>query len=276
MNSGFGFRVPRPRIERTIRSQPGQVTVGDTSIATTTTALIDLVEILQESDVNDARGFALRYSLPFQLGATAADAILAPTRVESLLWAAYQVDVQWFSCPSRNGFLQARARLELSTPSIARFSITADSAELLCAKGSIHYVCIHDGINRATNRPVATPKTLRPPVAEKQTTVDQHYSNAILQLLMNPIAGGREPLGRRLHPLGSLPLGAAVYQAKRLAGNRRPVSASMKYHATLNASTGFATRARLIGDKVRVSITSETGIEAATATILFPGFEETT
>lgn len=44
----------------------------------------------------------------------------------------------------------------------------------------------------------------------------------VARLLMNPIAGHPEPLGRRVHPLGAFPLSAALTAAFQAAGESRP------------------------------------------------------
>ena len=44
----------------------------------------------------------------------------------------------------------------------------------------------------------------------------------VVRLLMNPVAGHPEPLGRRAHPLGGLSFGAALTAAFRVAGEESP------------------------------------------------------
>jgi hypothetical protein len=60
---------------------------------------------------------------------------------------------------------------------------------------------------------------VRPPVTEGPR---MRFFSDVVRLLMNPLAGHTEPLGRRVHPLGGLTLGAALTAAFRAAGEDRP------------------------------------------------------
>ena len=60
---------------------------------------------------------------------------------------------------------------------------------------------------------------VRPPVVEG---TGMRFFSDVVRLLMNPVAGHTEPLGRRVHPLGGLTLGIALTAAFRAAGEARP------------------------------------------------------
>jgi len=51
---------------------------------------------------------------------------------------------------------------------------------------------------------------------------DGIYSTDLLRLLMNPIAGHAEPLGRRLHPLGVFLMGICMTEALAAEGDPDP------------------------------------------------------
>lgn len=65
----------------------------------------------------------------------------------------------------------------------------------------------------------------RPPVAEAERL---RFSSDIMRLLMNPIAGHTEPLGRRIHPMGGFTLGIALTAAFRAAGEQSVSPARLK------------------------------------------------
>lgn len=51
----------------------------------------------------------------------------------------------------------------------------------------------------------------------------------LLHLLTNPIAGGAEPLGRRLHPIASMEIGTAIHAALKACGSGfRPQAADLR------------------------------------------------
>jgi hypothetical protein len=65
----------------------------------------------------------------------------------------------------------------------------------------------------------------RPPVDEGERL---RFSSDIMRLLMNPIAGHTEPLGRRIHPMGGFTLGIALTAAFRAAGEQSVSPARLK------------------------------------------------
>jgi hypothetical protein len=83
--------------------------------------------------------------------------------------------------------------------------------------------CFQDAEGIAFYDPPENPQPdllrVRPPVVEGHR---MRFFSDVVRLLMNPLAGHTEPLGRRVHPLGGLTLGAALTAAFRAAGEDRP------------------------------------------------------
>jgi hypothetical protein len=227
--------------------------------------------MLEEFGIGEVSAYSFRHSAPFQLGGTVADALLAPTRSSSDVgWAAYRVDVCWSGIPKRNEELETRAELDHVSANLVRFSVVARCGSCACASGRIHYVRVQNGMNLATGSRIEEPLVLSPGHKQRNpgTLESQHYSPFLLKLLMNPIAGGREPLGRRLHPLGSVPLAAAVFQAASRNPESVVVSATMKYLSPMRTDLGFVTITdRQNGASVTVNMTNDLGVRFATCSV---------
>ena len=242
--SASAVRIPRPRVESVRRRAPEQISLNDYAVASGGAELIDLLQCIP--------GYELRYSIPFQLGATAADAVFAPDRNAGVNWAAYQIDVRWHSLPSPHRHLEARAQMEYSSPTRARFHVETHSGGLVIVLGKIHYF-------RVRNSAGATPPSQ--PEEGGHAPLEGRYSPDLLRLLMNPVAGGAEPLGRRIHPAGSVPLAAAIFQAKRRMPDRRIIAATMEYRKPFSTSRGFVAATRLAEDgRVVVTLADPGGI----------------
>ena len=254
------IRVPRPIVESIRRSVPGQLSAGDYGIASTTTGLIDFIEALEAAGVSDVSDYSLPHSVPFQLSGTVADALLAPTRtLADVGWAAFRIDVSWSAVPKRNEEIRARTQAEHVSTNLVRFSTVAKCRGTTCAVGRIQYVRVMKGVNLATNSMISESAKV-----EQQHSGDldsRYYSPFLMRLLMNPILGGSEPLGRRLHPLGTVPLAAAVFQARRQDPGLVVLSATMRYLAPLANYGGFTTRTqRKRANSVEVSMTNAEGL----------------
>ncbi len=266
------MRVPRPRLETLRRRVPGQPSTGDYGIVRSTGALLDILEDAEKAGHNGVTGYRLRYSVPFQMGATVADAVFGLHRTRAgMSWVAYRVDVQWSGVPARGDWLETRAELVYLTRHLARFAVTAECGAGPCASGLIHYAAI---------RPGARPgRKVENPASEASVVGASHihrYSPVLLQLLMNPAPGSREPLGRRIHPLGSVPLAAAVFQAMELTPGGAPVSASMRYLAPARTDIGFIAEAERTdkerqGPLIRVEFQNEEGAMFAVCTVTMSG-----
>lgn len=60
----------------------------------------------------------------------------------------------------------------------------------------------------------------------------------VIRLMMNPIAGGGEPLGRRLHPLGSVLIGLALLAAQRPGAT--PGQTTIRFAKALNPASSLS------------------------------------
>ena len=105
---------------------------------------------------------------------------------------------------------------------------------------------------------------LRPPAIEGPR---MRFFSDVARLLMNPVAGHWEPLGRRVHPLGGLTIGAALTAAFRAAGEDRPeapretVPLRMKLrwvHAT-DLQSSFVAETEAVGESTVVRIHDDRG-----------------
>jgi hypothetical protein len=94
---------------------------------------------------------------------------------------------------------------------------------------------------------------VRPPVVEGTR---MRFFSDVVRLLMNPVAGHNEPLGRRVHPLGGLTLGIALTAAFRAAGEDETVPVRMKLRwlqeVDLNSSFVAETTDAAVGTVVRI------------------------
>ncbi len=66
------------------------------------------------------------------------------------------------------------------------------------------------------------PEPARAPLFRLRAPGEGFASTDLLRLLMNPLAGHAEPLGRRIHPLGVFIMGAALTAALETAGEEQP------------------------------------------------------
>jgi hypothetical protein len=65
-------------------------------------------------------------------------------------------------------------------------------------------------------------------------------------LLAQPMAGRPEPLGRRVHPYGFYPLGAALHAALGLAPGAFPLDADIRWRQTIRGGVGFRLRCAIV------------------------------
>jgi hypothetical protein len=254
------IRVPRPRLESVRRHVAGRVSLNDCGVATASTALIELLETMTHAGCSETAGYDMRYTIPFQLGATAAEAVLAPSLGAGFGWAAYQVDAAWEAVPKANGALEATAKLQNNSPNFAHFRTETRSGGIVIVSGQIHYFRVRIG--------AAAPSSGQP--VKRHSPSDGSYSGFLLQLLMNPVGGGAEPLGRMIHPAGSVPFGAALFQARRVKPGHQIAAASMEYHKPFIPAMGFLAQSETAEDgRVVVNLRDSTGARLARAYVRF-------
>ena len=75
---------------------------------------------------------------------------------------------------------------------------------------------------------------LRPPAPEGDQI---RFSSDLVRLLMHPVAGHTEPLGRRIHPLGGLSIGAALHAAG--ATHAAPLRLKLRWLKPVDLESGF-------------------------------------
>ena len=97
----------------------------------------------------------------------------------------------------------------------------------------------------------------RPPLLQLRRP-DTAFTMDVVRLLMNPIAGGVEPLGRRLHPLGAFPFGLAIRAIRRGRAGTFHVKARWRMSADLEALLHTTTTPGADG-RARVRVDDETG-----------------
>jgi hypothetical protein len=101
---------------------------------------------------------------------------------------------------------------------------------------------------------------LHPPVVEDGRV---RFSSDLVRLLMNPVAGHSEPLGRRVHPLGSFAVGAALTAAFQATGQNVPKRVKLRWLHTLDFGCGFVASTQLIGRNVIFQIQDDNGRDLA-------------
>jgi hypothetical protein len=81
-------------------------------------------------------------------------------------------------------------------------------------------------------------ETARVPLFQARLPLSGHYSTDVLRLLINPIAGSSEPVGRRIHPWGVFLMGTALTAALERAGGTscwRPLKITMRWRKVVTA-----------------------------------------
>lgn len=249
------LRVPYPKIEAVRRARPGVLSEGDYAITTTTTALIELLDGLAPA------GYSFRHVLPTQLGGTSCDALLSRSGVAAgEAWTGYRLDIDWGELPKNGTQIETVAVTERATHNLACFLITASRGGVQCATGRAYYVRLRNNVNLATESRIHGPQDT-PPSDKDAKTIDQVYSPDIVKLLMNPISGNTEPLGRRLHPLSSVSWAAAAYQGLKALPGKRLRQGSMRYVRNMPTDANFiAATSRQSDSAVSVELSSEAGI----------------
>jgi hypothetical protein len=121
---------------------------------------------------------------------------------------------------------------------------------------------------------------VRPPVIEGDR---MRFFGDVVRLLMNPIAGHTEPLGRRVHPLGGLTLGAALTAAFRAAGENRPeaprgvvpLRMKLRWLREVDLQSTFVAESQAAGEATAVRIHDDSGALVAQAEIVVQKIEAT-
>jgi hypothetical protein len=71
------------------------------------------------------------------------------------------------------------------------------------------------------------------------------YPIDLFRLLVHPLAGAGDPLGRRLHPYGRILEGMGVHAAMAMTGFHRPVEATVRWTAPVEGKSDFRLRSEV-------------------------------
>ena len=94
------------------------------------------------------------------------------------------------------------------------------------------------------------------------------FSGDVVRLLMNPVAGHPEPLGRRTHPLTCYAVGAALTAAFKASAANVPVRLKLRLLHALNTEQGFVAKARVSDGVVIVQIREDSGTDLASGEVV--------
>ena len=248
--------VDYPRFERLPHN--GTPRVGNEAVVHSTAGLVTLLEAaLGGSAFTIGAGYQAPLTVPFGLAVTAAFGALGEADPLQDRWMVRSAAIDWQSGARGDDAITAQAIVERATGHDVFVAVTArgsESGSLLHA--SIRLVAMRGGRYAAiatTDLPPVAGSAFSPPdVVEPSRQVlhvdagipvrteppllrlhpprvlasgartELAFEPDLLQLLMHPVAGHIEPLGRRVHPLGGVPLGAALTTALAAAGEGDP------------------------------------------------------
>jgi hypothetical protein len=107
---------------------------------------------------------------------------------------------------------------------------------------------------------------IRPSVVTGNATM--RFFSDVVRLLMNPVAGHTEPLGRRIHPLGGFTIGMALTAALHSAGEEStPVRLKVRWLHEVDLESSFVTEASSAANGTSVLIHDDKGILVADAEV---------
>jgi hypothetical protein len=131
-----------------------------------------------------------------------------------------------------------------------------------------------DGI--AFHDPAETPEPdllrIRPPEIEGPR---MRFFSDVTRLLMNPVAGHSEPLGRRVHPLGGLTIGATLTAAMRAAGEECvPLRMKLRWVHETDLQSSFVAETQSAAGGFAVRIHDDRGTLVAEAEVAVKKVEQ--
>jgi hypothetical protein len=256
---GISIAIERPRVLAQERKSVAAVTAGDAAVVETKPGLIALLALRDSSGAELGAAFSAPWTVPLGAAASAADAAMGLSAPGAPNWTAWSYSMSWFRKAGENETLQALCRITQVTPQFIRYSIRVVGVEcgkdLLVADGlssaspvqTVPGAAPHvdsespagpifagfDSSLPANREPQCDRRTIlletrapelvgappSPPLRVGHSS-QWRISSGILELLMNPVQGRSEPLGRRSHPYSGIQIGAAIYAARRLLGDR--------------------------------------------------------
>lgn len=272
--------VDYPRFERL--PADGIPGVGNEAIIHASAGLVALLEApASGSQSKLGAGYQAPLTVPFGLAVTAAIGALGETDPLQDRWMVRHATIDWHAGARGDEAIMARAIVERTSEHDALVAVTA--------RGSRSGNLLHAGVRLIAmrrGRYAAIPPTGLPPawysagakmnppaeidaaapavterpllrlgpprVLASGARTELAFEPDLLRFLLHPVAGHTEPLGRRLHPLGGAPLGAALTAALVAAGERDPDRSSgtriqradVTWLLPLSASEPFIARTR--------------------------------
>jgi hypothetical protein len=240
-------QVDVPRFES--KPADGVASVGNEAIVRASGGLIALLEAPLTGDASTiGAGYQAPLTVPFGLAVTSALGALGAADPQQDRWMVRSAAIDWQSRAQRDDVITAQARVDRMTEHDAFVAATARgsvSGPLL--RASVRVVGLRGGRYAAMpgqrlpaaqsavqhDRSAARANTaadneppllrLRPPrIAMRGARTELAFEPDLLRFLMCPVAGHDTPLGRRVHPLGGAPLGAALTTALAAAGEQDP------------------------------------------------------
>lgn len=246
--------VDCPRFERL--PADGIPQVGNEAIAHASAGLVALLEAPAGGSVAKiGAGYQAPLTVPFGLAVTAAIGALGETDPLQDRWMVRHATIDWLAGVRGDETITARGIVERTSEHDALVAVTArGSASGNLLNAGIRVIAMRRGRYAAIPRTGLSPAsrsagaTMNPPVeidagthavTERVTErpllrlgpprvlasgarTELAFEPDLLRLLLHPVAGHTEPLGRRLHPLGGAPLGAALTAALVAAGEPDP------------------------------------------------------
>lgn len=268
------LRISRPRIVELSRtgSEPGSV--GDFAVAQIEPGLAQFLNMRNSDGRSLGEGFAVDWIVPLSAAATAASA----ASNEQGGWTGFSLSANW-SRPIHSGeTVLGRSRIESLDPwpsgrtseTVSYESFGKESGELL-ARGTILYVSTSEKpVRMISDEPPSDEPAQEaveagvsdllylesPSLLEKRSAQEGRLSvgdswywkfpAGLFRLLINPIAGGQEPLGRGFHPFGYVSLGATLHAASESLGHEfRPLRAEIRWLRFVSGRKDFHLRLEL-------------------------------
>ena len=280
------LQVDYPRFERLPRDRSAKA--DNEAVVHATAGLVAMLETsLCERAGAVGAGYQAPLTVPFGLAVTAAIGALGEPDPFQERWMVRSAVIEWEADARGNDAISAYATVERVGDRDAVVAARArGSATGSLLRASIRLLPMHrgryaaiatSGLAPSPVHPAACPNAaecssqtvdagagtseyprapllaLRPPrVLASGERIEVAFEPDLLRLLTHPVAGHAEPLGRRVHPLGGAPLGAALTAALVAAGEResarskrtRILRADATWLLPLSTNVGWIARTR--------------------------------
>jgi acyl-CoA thioesterase FadM len=219
--------------EAIVQAAPGLIALLDAPIAGATYPL--------------GSGYQAPLTVPFGLAVTAAIGALGMPDPLQDRWMVRSAAIRWLRSATHDDVIRARATVSRVGERDAIVNARASGSGDLVLETEIRLVPVNEGryaafdagrLRATASAPAAagssgeaTPATATIPpllrvrpirIVTAEHSSEIEFQPDVLDLLTHSVGGRREPLGRRAHPLGGAPLGAALTAALFAAGETDP------------------------------------------------------